>query len=376
MTTTPQPASRSERIATAIGIALLATGAATLLLSIGFDLRGFGERVRAGRRHRRDARRDLPLGVRNGIRRARRRAVAPEPRNRWSERAQRRDRSRCSRRSRGRRQDVSHDGRPHRPDRGERPNRRRGARHSAARRALRTGRRGPSWATIGAELGMSRQAAQQRFGHLAEAQDDDDSERWLGPVSVFDEMGELELAGAKAWHTIGAGASAHRMVRSDTRWEHRRSVWRPLRAAERAEGWELGCSAFPWCTSCATPASRSPRPRSRALTGRLPDKRPPYMPDLRMASDDRSPQSSRGRRRRLLTSVRRCLAFSRRSFEPRLGFVGRRGGAGGRSASATRATSRSRAASLLRSLRAVLGRGDRQHASTRRPLNRSRSRSR
>ncbi|AZS48375.1 MULTISPECIES: hypothetical protein [Microbacterium] len=42
MTTTPQPASRPERIATAIGIALLATGAATLLLSIGFDLRGFG----------------------------------------------------------------------------------------------------------------------------------------------------------------------------------------------------------------------------------------------------------------------------------------------------------------------------------------------
>ncbi|MFJ2534755.1 hypothetical protein [Microbacterium maritypicum] len=130
---------------------------------------------------------------------------------------------------------------------------------------------GASWATIGAELGMSRQAAQQRFGHLAEAQDDDENERWLGPVSVFDEMGELELAGREGWHTVGAGASAHRMVRSDTRWEHRRSVWRPLRAAERAEGWELGCSAFPWVyfvRDTGVPVSETPGPRpDRASSG-------------------------------------------------------------------------------------------------------------
>lgn len=105
---------------------------------------------------------------------------------------------------------------------------------------------GASWATIGAELHMSRQAAQQRFGHLGAAADLDENERWLGPVSVFDEMAELDLAGLEGWHTIGAGPSEHRMLRGDTRWEHRRSVWRPLRASERAEGWEIGCRAFPW----------------------------------------------------------------------------------------------------------------------------------
>lgn len=105
---------------------------------------------------------------------------------------------------------------------------------------------GASWATIGAELQMSRQAAQQRFGHPSTAADLDEDERWLGPVSVFDEMAELDLAGLEGWHTIGAESSAHRMRRSDTRWEHRRSVWHPLRASERADGWEIGCRAFPW----------------------------------------------------------------------------------------------------------------------------------
>lgn len=107
---------------------------------------------------------------------------------------------------------------------------------------------GASWATIGAELNMSRQAAQQRFGHSHETaqQRQSANERWLGPVSVFDELPELELAGLEGWHTVEAGACAHRMLRSDTQWEHRRTVWRPLRAAERVEGWEIGCTAFPW----------------------------------------------------------------------------------------------------------------------------------
>lgn len=42
MVDSSQPAPRSARLATAVGIVLLATGAAALLLSIGFDLRGFG----------------------------------------------------------------------------------------------------------------------------------------------------------------------------------------------------------------------------------------------------------------------------------------------------------------------------------------------
>lgn len=73
MTTTPQPASRSERIATAIGIALLATGAATLLLSIGFDLRGFGGGFVQGAGIGAMLVGTYLWGFGNGIRRARRR---------------------------------------------------------------------------------------------------------------------------------------------------------------------------------------------------------------------------------------------------------------------------------------------------------------
>ena len=118
---------------------------------------------------------------------------------------------------------------------------------------------GISWARIGQELGMTRQAAQQRFGANgamsgdgrdsdsdADGDRDDDTQRWLGPVTAFDEMAELEIAGQAGWHTVEAAMGAHRMVRTDTQWQHRRIVWRASLAGERAEGWQVGCRSFPW----------------------------------------------------------------------------------------------------------------------------------
>lgn len=105
---------------------------------------------------------------------------------------------------------------------------------------------GASWALIGAQLGMTRQAAQQRFGAPAQASAANDAERWLGPVTAFDELEELELAGRAGWHTVEAGVLAHRMVRTDTQWEHRRILWRASLASEEAAGWAVGCRAFPW----------------------------------------------------------------------------------------------------------------------------------
>ena len=103
---------------------------------------------------------------------------------------------------------------------------------------------GASWALIGAELGMSRQAAQQRFGGGSGIAGE--SERWLGPVTAFDELAELEIAGRQGWHTVEAGMLSHRMVRTDTQWEHRRILWRGSLATEAADGWQVGCRAFPW----------------------------------------------------------------------------------------------------------------------------------
>ncbi len=106
---------------------------------------------------------------------------------------------------------------------------------------------GCSWAAIGTVLGMSRQAAQQRFGGaVTGVPDDDDRERWLGPVTAFDELPELELAGRLGWHTVEAGILRHRMVRTDTQWEHKRVVWPGSLARNERDGWQIGCRAFPW----------------------------------------------------------------------------------------------------------------------------------
>lgn len=104
---------------------------------------------------------------------------------------------------------------------------------------------GHSWAALGRVLEMSRQAAQQRFGAAAPPTTDDD-ERWLGPVTAFDELAELELAGRLGWHTVQAGFLRHRMVRTDTQWEHRRVLWRGPAARITRDGWQVGCRAFPW----------------------------------------------------------------------------------------------------------------------------------
>ncbi|MCR2801378.1 hypothetical protein QNO21_08675 [Microbacterium sp. zg-Y818] len=110
---------------------------------------------------------------------------------------------------------------------------------------------GASWALIGAELGMSRQAAQQRFGGPTEAgaalgPDAVGAERWLGPVTAFDEMTELDAAGRAGWRTVEVGMLSHRMVRTDTQWEPRRIFWRASPAAEERDGWQVACRAFPW----------------------------------------------------------------------------------------------------------------------------------
>ncbi len=85
---------------------------------------------------------------------------------------------------------------------------------------------------------------------------------------------------------------------------------------------------------------------------------------------------SKGGLRSCLMSVRRCFAFRRRSFAPRLGFVGLRAGEGGRRAAATTVASRARAASLLRSWVRYSDAVIVSTPPTRRPLSRSRSRSR
>lgn len=104
---------------------------------------------------------------------------------------------------------------------------------------------GHSWATIGNELGLSRQGVQQRFG-AKQSVEHDPQYRWLGPVTAFDEMAELEIAGRLGWHTVEAGILKHKMLRTHTQWEHRRVVWTGPRRRYEKDGWRVGCLAFPW----------------------------------------------------------------------------------------------------------------------------------
>lgn len=104
---------------------------------------------------------------------------------------------------------------------------------------------GISWARIGEGLGMSRQAAQQRFGARVDAPAEQ-NERWLGPVTAFDEMTELDIAGRQGWHTVEVQLLSHRLIRADTQWQHRRILWRGSLAREAEAGWEVGARAFPW----------------------------------------------------------------------------------------------------------------------------------
>ncbi|MEU1816214.1 hypothetical protein ABZ543_13595 [Streptomyces roseifaciens] len=108
---------------------------------------------------------------------------------------------------------------------------------------------GHSWDTIGRLLGVSRQAAQQRFatkgGTVPEASPE---RRVLTPLTAFNEMAALAEAGMDRWELVDFGPLYHAVVASDRQWEYRRV---PLAVAGRrrrleADGWiEVG-GYFPW----------------------------------------------------------------------------------------------------------------------------------
>lgn len=101
---------------------------------------------------------------------------------------------------------------------------------------------GHSWSEIGAALGVSRQAAQQRFSASREPGPEaaDDSVRWLGPVTRATEMDELALAGEAGWMLDAPGSSRHRLTRTNQPWEHARASIFSREATRLVEqGWRL-----------------------------------------------------------------------------------------------------------------------------------------
>ena len=115
---------------------------------------------------------------------------------------------------------------------------------------------GHSWDALGRVLGVSRQAAQQRFSSATQpamaraGETGQPGRKVISPITAFDEMAVLAAEGRQGWHVIDSGTLFHVLESSDHQWEHRRLLWTPGSAARRhleADGWGLvGEMTFPW----------------------------------------------------------------------------------------------------------------------------------
>jgi hypothetical protein len=96
-----------------------------------------------------------------------------------------------------------------------------------------------SWATIGNLLGISRQAAQQRFASKQPPDQAGSSVRTL-LSTVGNEMKQLKAEGLAGWHLVDFGLHYLQLQASEQVWEHRREIAlsiRDKRERLEAQGW-------------------------------------------------------------------------------------------------------------------------------------------
>jgi hypothetical protein len=109
-------------------------------------------------------------------------------------------------------------------------------------------RAGHSWDAIGGVLGVSRQAAQQRFRAAAGEPAEEPNRRVLTGVHAFNEAQLLHAAGRAGEHLVALGPGYLIVEESDRTWEHRRVI-APTRAAQRrleGDGWQYVAASFPF----------------------------------------------------------------------------------------------------------------------------------
>ncbi|MCG8275987.1 DUF2812 domain-containing protein [Stenotrophomonas sp. NLF4-10] len=104
-----------------------------------------------------------------------------------------------------------------------------------------------SWVEIGDALGVSKQAAQQRFG-LSDIETSGDI-RVIKDVTAFDEMAVLAEEGKSGFHLVGFGAFTLLLKPSGKTWLHSRELGinvKRIRRQKETAGWEYVGSWFPF----------------------------------------------------------------------------------------------------------------------------------
>ncbi len=111
---------------------------------------------------------------------------------------------------------------------------------------------GCTWSQIGEVLGITRQAAQQRYGSEAEATETSGSAQTmrLEGLTAFNEMSVLSRAGCFGWHSIDYGPYYHLVERDENQWEHARTF---LGIRPDGEGWRRVGAGWAWWTYWARP---------------------------------------------------------------------------------------------------------------------------
>lgn len=110
-------------------------------------------------------------------------------------------------------------------------------------------RTGMSWTEVGHTLGISKQAAQQRFGALGQAAPDvrEGEELVRFGATAFNEMRMLHQEGLKGNELVRTGALHLVFRRTDRVWEYSRQLGAsPMMARMATAGWTYVSSWFPF----------------------------------------------------------------------------------------------------------------------------------
>lgn len=106
-------------------------------------------------------------------------------------------------------------------------------------------RGGASWAQIGSVLGISRQAAQQRFTGQSEEPAPEDHKILTG-MHLFNEMLALEQEGRKGYHLVDFGPLYLKLAPSEHQWQHKRIIIVENKEKLMDEGWQYVATWFPF----------------------------------------------------------------------------------------------------------------------------------